>query len=244
MKTVELDLEVVPDPEKSILRRVGTRAAIWAAVVLLGTLAWNLGYRTYQAHSLPKTVHALLQEANARLSDALASTVEGTSGDAGVAQRLDQYAVVADQLVTKLRDLDAAPMPELSAAADDYLITAREILRRRAAAYRYQAQLSDRVEALRTHMRTDNRTAGWVSQAVRIKAEVDAAFRRYRLTATALSGLLEQYESSRTRVRPYLPASATLMDRAMADSARGRLTDGLAKATEEVERVSQLSAYR
>jgi hypothetical protein len=243
MKTVELDLEAVPGPKK-YLRRVGTRAAIWAAVVLLGTLAWHLGYRTYQAHSLPKAVHALLQEASARLSDALASTVDGTAGEADVAQRLDQYAIVADQLVTKLRDLDAAPMPELSAAADDYLITAREILRRRAAAYRYHAQLSERMGALRTHMRSDNRSAGWVSQAVRIKAEVDAEFRRYRLTATALSDLLGQYESSRTRVRPYLPASGTLMDRTMADAARARLTDALAQATEEVERASQLSSYR
>jgi hypothetical protein len=243
MKSIELAVADAPAPRKTVLRRLAARAAIWGVVALLASLAWQLGYQTYQAHTLPKTVHALIEDASGRLSDALANGADA-SADAALAERLDRHAVLADQLVMKLRDVDTGPIEELSAAADDYLLTAREILRRRAAAYRYRAHLNERLQALRIHMRSDNRTAAWVSQAVRLKGEVDAEFRRYRITATALIGLLEQYESSRARVRPHLPQSATLMESSMADAARTRLLDALAKETEELQRASQLGIYR
>ncbi|HET9665075.1 MAG TPA: hypothetical protein VFP00_12685, partial [Burkholderiales bacterium] len=167
---------------------------------LIAALVLYWGYGEYQKRLLPERVIALVQDASARMQDGLRDEVDASEGDSRVAERLEQHAIAADQCLMKLRDMDTAAIEELSAAADDYLLTVREILRRRAADYRYRSRVSESVRSLRAHMRSDNRTGAWVTQAVHGKTRLEGDFRRYRMTAVALAGLLAQYPAAHARV--------------------------------------------
>jgi len=56
------------------------------------------------------------------------------------------------------------------AAAEDYLLTVRQILREQAASHRYRIQVTASDERLREHMRkAGRRSAAWIDEAVRAK---------------------------------------------------------------------------
>lgn len=224
------------------LRPACVRGAVWAVLPLIAALVLYWGYGEYQKRLLPRMVIALVQDASARMQDALRDEVDASEGDSRVAERLEQHAIAADQSLMKLRDMDIAAIEELSAAADDYLLTVREILRRRAADYRYRSQVSASVRSLRAHMRSDNRTGAWVTQAVRGKTRLEGNFRRYRMTAVALAGLLAQYPAAHARLAAHV--EAPLIGDGRSGAARLRTVEALARIDNEVQRASQLNAYR
>jgi hypothetical protein len=225
------------------MRQVCTRAAVWAAIALAVVWLANWGYDQHRKYALPKFVSALVDDASARLADALRAEIDSSPHDAGIVAALERHAIAADQSLMKLHDMDAAPVEELAAAADDYLLTAREILRRRAAAYRYRGQVTESIGALRAHMRADNRTGSWISQAVRHKTRLEADFRRYRITATALASLLQEYAGSRARIAAHIDPSR-LWDEQTAGAARTRILDALGTISAEAGSAGQLNAYR
>jgi hypothetical protein len=229
-------------PEHHTLRIVFARVAAWAVVAL--AIAWLAywGYGEHRKHVLPGIVIALVHDASTRLADALRGEVDASSHDAGIQTTLERHAIAADQSLLKLRDLDAAPVADLAAAADEYLLTAREMLRRRAAEYRYRGQVEDSMVALRSHMRADNRTGAWIGQAVRHKNQLEADFRRYRITITALTDLLEEYGGSRTRMGTHVRPSI-LWEEQAAIAARTRILGAFGTISGEVERAGQLNAY-
>jgi hypothetical protein len=229
--------------QRSLRRQAGARAALWAVLTLAAALLIHWGYDEYRKHTLPKIVVTLAQDASARLQDALRSEIDESEGDAATGQRLEQHAIALDQSLIKLRDMHTEAIPEFAAAADDYLLTAREILRRRAADYRYRAVVAEGMRSLRTHMRTDNRTGAWIGQAVRIKTKLETDMRHYRLTAVALDDLLEQYTDSRSKIAPYVEPSRLTSDMVIG-AARIRLRGVLTKLSDQVQQVSQLDAYR
>jgi hypothetical protein len=224
--------------------RARTAAAIVLPLLVAGLVYW--GYGEHKKRELPKTVSALVQDASLRLRDALGSDGDAIAANPETAHRLDQHLVAVDRGLLKLREIDTTSIEEFASAADDYLLTTREILRRRAADYRYRMQLSESTRALRNHMRSDNRTGAWVTQAVRRKEEMEADYRDHRLTMEALAQLLEQFSASREKLTPYLDA-ALLADEsavAAAGGGGGRAHKAFRKITEEVEKTGQLNAYR
>jgi hypothetical protein len=224
-------------------RQACARAALWAVLTLAAALLIHWGHGEHQKRTLPKIVATLAQDASARLQDALRSEIDESDGDAATGQRLEQHAIAVDQFLIKLRDMQTQAIPEFAAAADDYLLTAREILRRRAADYRYRAMVAEGMRSLQTHMRTDNRTGAWISQAVQIKTKLETDMRRYRLTAVALGELLEQYTDSRSKIAPYVEPSPLTSD-TVAGAARVRLQALLIKLSDQVQQASRLDAYR
>ncbi|MGQ0749867.1 MAG: hypothetical protein ACT4PS_04965 [Betaproteobacteria bacterium] len=225
------------------LRQVCTRAAAWAAIAL--AIVW-LAYWSYGQHrkyTLPKFVIALVHDASTRLADALRGEIDSSSHDDAIITALERHAIAADQSLMKLRDIDAASIEELASAADEYLLTAREILRRRAAEYRHRGQVATSIGTLRAHMRADNRTGAWISQAVRHKTRLEADFRRYRITTAALADLLQQYAGSRARIAAHVDPPG-LWDEQTASAAGTRILDALGTISGEVERAGQLNAYR
>ena len=223
------------------VRQVCTRAAVWAAVALAIVWLANWGYDQHRKYTLPKFVIALVHDASARLADALQSGIDSSSYDADIVTALERHAIAADQSLMKLHDIEAAPIEELAAAADEYLLTAREILRRRAAEYRYRGQVTESIGALRAHMRADNRTGTWICQAVRHKTQLEAEFRRYRITAATLASLLQEYSAARARIATHVDPSRLWDEQAPAGT---RILDALGTISAEVERAGRLNAYR
>jgi hypothetical protein len=224
-------------------RQVCVRVAVWAMIT--ATIVWlaNWGYDQHRKYALPKVAIALVHDASTRLADALRGEIDSSPYDVGIVTALERHAIAADHSLMKLRDIDAAPVEDLFAAADDYLLTAREILRRRAAEYRYRGQVASSIDTLRSHMRTDNRTGAWISQAVRHKTQLEADFRRYRITTTALADLLKEYAGSRARMAAHVDASQ-LWEERKASAAGTRVRDALGTIGGEVDRAGQLEAYR
>jgi hypothetical protein len=229
-------------PEHHTLRIVFVRGAAWAVIALAIVWLAYWGYGQHRKHVLPGVVIALVHDASARLAEALRGEVDSSSHDTGILTTLERHAIAADQSLLKLRDIDAAPVADLAAAADEYLLTAREILRRRAAEYRYRGQVGGSMVSLRAHMRADNRTGAWIGQAVRHKNQLEADFRRYRITIAALADLLEGYGGSRARMATHVGPSDLWKEQA-AIAARTRILGAFGTISGEVERAGQLNAY-
>ena len=229
-------------PQHHSLRQVSARVAAWAVVTVAIVWLAYWGYSQHRKHVLPGIMIALVHDASTRLADALRGEIDSSSHDAGILSTLERHAIATDQSLLKLRDIDAAPVEDLAAAADEYLLTAREILRRRAAEYRYRGQVADSIVSLRAHMRTDNRTGAWIAQAVRHKNQLEADFRRYRITIAALAELLKGYGGSRARMATHVGASR-LWDEQAAIAARTRISGAFGTISGEVERAGQLNAY-
>ena len=224
-------------------RRPGARTAAVIVLPLLvaGLVYW--GYGEHKKRELPKTVSAFVQDASLRLQDALGSDGDAIGANPETAYRLDHHVTAVDRGLSKLRAIDTTSIEEFASAADDYLLTTREILRRRAADYRYRMHLSESTRALRNHMRSDNRTGAWVSQAVRRKEQMEADYRDHRLATEALAQLLGQFPASRAKLTPYIDL-ALLADESVVAAARSRALEAFGKITDEVEKTGQLNAYR
>ena len=228
---------------RGMKRRPGARTATVVLLPLLAALIGYWGYGEHKKRELPRTVSAFVHDASLRLQDALQSDGDAIGANPEMAHRLDQHVAAVNGHLLKLRATDTAAIEAFATAADDYLLTTREILRRRASDYRYRMELSASTRALRDHMRSDNRTGAWVTQAVRMKDRMEADYRDYRLTTEALAKLLELFSASRAKLAPYIDP-ALLADENVVAAARGRALETLRNNTADVERVGQLNAYR
>jgi hypothetical protein len=228
---------------RGMKRRPGIPGATVVLLPLLVALVGYWGYGEYNKRQLPRTVSALVRDASLRLQDALKRDSDAAAANPESARRLDQHVDAVNGHLLKLRAMDTAAIEGFAAAADDYLLTTREILRRRASDYRYRMALSESTRALRDHMRSDNHTGAWVTHAVQMKDRMEADYRDYRLTTEALATLLELFPDSRARLVPYMDP-ALLADESVVSAARSRALESFRKKTADVERVGQLSAYR
>ncbi len=228
---------------RGMKRRPGMPSATVVLLPLLVALVGYWGYGEYKKRELPRTVSALVRDASLRLQDALKSDSDATAANPEIARRLDQHVDAVNGHLLQLRAMDTAAIEAFANAADDYLLTAREIVRRRASDYRYRMALADSTRALHNHMRSDNRTGAWVTQAVQMKERVEVDYRDYRLTTEALAQLLELFSASRAKLAPHVDHAVLAEERAVA-AARNRALEALTQATAEVERISQLNAYR
>jgi len=222
-----------------------TRTAVFGLIALLIVSAlgyWGVGaYRKVQQQ---KAVSALVADSSRRLETALALEAEaaGTSSPQNVAA-LDEHAQEVDRHVVELRDLGESPNRALAAAADEYLLTVRQILRQQAASYRYRLQVAASEAALREHMRAAGRRSGaWIDQAVRLKERMERNYFDYRVSAEALQRLLVSYPSARkglsAQLRTPLPSDDVVED------ARKRALANYKRIAANVEQARQLAAVR
>src|SRR5262245_17522376 len=111
-----------------------------AALVLAAVLAgWGLS--AYRKAQLQKSVAVLVRDSSERLQAALA--LEANAASASSAQTvsaLDEHAQEVDKHVIELHDVSSEGA--LAAAAEEYLLTVRQILRQQAASHRYRMQVS------------------------------------------------------------------------------------------------------
>ena len=220
----------------------GSKNILFAAVALV--VAAVFGYWAYGTHKkseVSKTAMALAQETGRHLQEAL-STEPGRPSTETV-QAVTEYAAAASRNLEAVKRLNAAGNQALVDAVDDYLLTSREILGRQAASYRFRGQLLASTQALRDHMRADNRTGAWVREAVQAKERVEKDYRDYASATEALDKLLESFPASVAKLAARSRAPALVDERLIAE-ARKRSSAALQQATDEVEKIRQFAVPR
>ena len=220
----------------------GSRNILFAAIALV--VAAALGYWAYgtqKKSGVGKEAMALAQDTGRHLQEAL-STDPGRPSSETV-QAITEYAAAASRNLEALKRLDAAGNQALVDALDDYLLTSREILGRQAASYRFRRQLLASTQALRDHMRADNRTGAWVAEAVQGKERMEKDYRDYASAAEALDKLLESFPATLAKLASR-SKGAPLVDDKLVAEARKRSSAALKQATDEVERIRQFTVRR
>ena len=219
----------------------GIRAVAAALVALLAVS--TLGYwalSAYRKSDLQKSVTVLVRDSSERMKAAFAIQTE----TAQTVARLDDHAQEVDKQLIELRGLSAAPNRALVDAADEYLLTVRQILRNQAASHRYRVQMAASDKALRDHMRSSTRrTAPWIQEALRAKDRLEKDYLDYRLSVEAYDRLLESLPETSKRLAVHVGA-ASVADMAAVADARRRARESLKRAAGEVERARQLAASR
>ncbi len=223
-----------------------TRTLAISAVALVVTVAliyW--GYSAYKKkRDANQAVVALVTDTGVRLRDALGiETAPTTTDRARFLRKLDEHAATADHNLQRSKQVGAASDQALADAADDYLLTAREILKRHADSYRYRLLLAESTQALHGHMRADNRTGAWVQEAVKAKERVSKDYRGYSLAASTLDKLLESFAASQMKIVPYVEPRLLIQATLVAE-ARKRVQDDLRQTTAEIEKLRQIEAFR
>src|SRR3989475_11384681 len=147
-----------------------TTALGLAALVIASALGY-WGVSAYRKSQLQSAVTALVKDSSERLQGALAVETGAAPEDAAqTVVKLDDQAQEVDKHVIELRGISASPNQALVDAAEEYMLTVRQILRNQAASHRYRIQVSASEQALRDHMRTANRRSGnWSKDAVRVR---------------------------------------------------------------------------
>jgi hypothetical protein len=161
---------------------------------------WSYG--EFRAHQLRDEITELVKDASLRMQTALSAEVPRIAADnPAVLRKFYEHAEAVDAHFRKLHEENVAPAADLADAADDYLLTSREILLRWASTQRYGLKLSGSINALQEHMRADDRTGAWVSEAVRAKERVEEDYRDYNRAVNALSTLLGTFPAARGKMR-------------------------------------------
>lgn len=226
------------------MRLSGFRAtSILFAVVVATSASGYWGYWAYselRTWQLRNEVLALVYDASLRIQTSLAS---GAVNDLTALNGLYDHVEAIDAHFRKLRHMEVGAVPDLAYAADNYLTTTREILLRRASSARHRMELSARIEALRSHMRADDRTGAWISKAVLAKERVEDCYRDYNRAINALATLLGTLPASGEEMSSFMDA-ALLADDAFISAAREEALVASRQAADEMEIVRQLSAYR
>ena len=221
-----------------------TTALGLAALVIVSALGY-WGVSVYRKGQVQKAVTALVKDSSERLQRALAVEAGVVREDAAqMVGKLDDQAQEVDKHVIELRGMSASPNRVLVDAAEEYMLTVRQILRNQAASHRYRIQVSASERALRDHMRTANRRSGtWIQEALRAKERMEKEYFDYRLSVDAFGRLLESYPTTRSKLALQV-SPGLLADEAIADNARKRALANSRRIAEDVERARQLAAVR
>jgi hypothetical protein len=221
-----------------------TTALGLAALVIVSALGY-WGVSAYRKGQLHRAVTALVKDSSERLRGALAVETGAAPEDtAQTVVKLDDQAQEVDKHVIELRGISASPNQALVDAAEEYMLTVRQILRNQAASHRYRIQVSASEQALRDHMRTANRRSGnWIKDAVRAKDRMEKEYFDYRISVDAFGRLLESYPATRKKLALQVGAGL-LVEEAVAVNARKRVLAAAKRVADDVERVRQLAAVR
>jgi hypothetical protein len=208
------------------------------ATVVVAALVLAIGtYLAYEKYSRRSHVMTMVRDAAARLHTVL----QAQAGD-GAKIDLEAHATAIEGYAGTLRRMNTASFTPLADAADDYLITAREIARRSVEIQRTGAAVRSESEALGAHIRNDRGAAAWTGEAVRLKQALDKDFREYRLAVEAYRTLLGSYGASQATVATYVEGLPLIEDAFVKDAGAKALATYTA-AEQNMKQVTDLGAY-
>ena len=210
------------------------RTVIVAAVVALALSVW--GYSAYHTHSTRLSIISVVKDASEKLRPALHARDDGHSDFGADARAVDAH-------VKRVRAMGASSLVELADAADAYLVTAREILRRQAAMQSARDALEASLEALSRHRAAGRGAADWARVAVRLKEKVDRDLREFRVGAESYASLVATLPQAQAKIAPHVNA-AWLADENTITAARNGALDALARTDENTRQATRLDAHR
>ena len=224
----------------------GTRTKLLVGTLIAVATGSAFGYwgaAEYEQRERRNDVLWLVQDTSVRLRAALATEPPAALSHDEVLRALYDHAAVVDRHLGKLRGIETSGFGNLSDAVEDYLVTSREILLRRASSQRHHLRVADELQRLRQHMRADNRTGAWITEAVRAKERVEEGYRDYRIASIALGGLLQSFPVAQAKIAPHVEA-ALLIDDNVVNEAHQRVTLASRATMQELDRYANLNRYR
>lgn len=195
------------------------------AVVVALLLVVGFGVSVYhkkKQRELRNAVAVLVKDSSARMRDAIG--IEGappTVDRARFVKQLEGHAATAERNLQSLQRLNDVWNRALVRAADGYLLTAQETLKRQAASHRHRLLLLESGRELREHMGKNERTGAWVADAVKLKERAEKDYRDYRLAVAAYTKLLEQFPAAQDSIEPYFGPQVMLPETGIAQAGRG-----------------------
>jgi len=200
-------------------------AAIALAAVVILALGAFLVFKGHKKKQDETAIVAGVGESTLLLREAL-----GAQGAADAAARLDAH----------LSRIKAAERTPLADAAEDYVLGAREIARRRADATRLAPQAAASRQALLAHLAAGGqRNDAWFRHAGELKKRVENAHYELGVPLKTLDTLLDGMQDSRKRLGP-LVGEKLLIGAEELGAARQRVHEELKRSATELERARQI----
>jgi len=194
------------------------------ALILVVVIATNL-IRGHRKKVEDDRVAVMVADATVQLRQALGGSPSG----AGIA-KLDEY----------LQTAKSSPNAAGGSAAEQYLIGAREIARRRADSERLGREAAAARNALAGHMRrAERRNTSWIRDAAELKRRVETSHADLSRSLRTLDDLLGNLPEAEKRLAPHVAASA-LLEAGEIEAARKRTQDQSKRAAEELEQVRRI----
>lgn len=216
------------------VKRIGIVAV---AGILLAAFAYAV-YGVYQKRELRTQVVDAVAKASRQLDEAL--DIDLLAPSAPIAQRIDAGVARSEELLQQLRALAARRDPELVEAADPYVASVLEVLRRQAGAMWHRARFIEDRDALNQHMAlVGTRSENWAAEAIRLKKKLEQDNYDYQLTVASLGNMLAGLIDARRKIAAQLPA-VPLPEEAALVRARERSLAAAGTAKQELENARRL----
>ena len=214
------------------------RVVIGVAAALLAAVVAYAGFSAYQKRNLRAQVAETVAAASVQVGESLAIDINAPAD--GLGGRLDAGVERAAASLEQLRGLAARRDPALVEAADGYVASVLEVLRRQAGAVRHRSRFVEDRKALDDHMtRVGARTENWFAEAVRLRQRLDQDYHDYQVTVTSLGNMLAGLVDARRKVAAQLPA-VPLPEESAINQARERTRAAESATKQELERARQL----
>jgi len=197
------------------------------------------GYAAYEKRAL----RAQLADAVAAASDRLGPTlaIDVNAPPAGFAGKLDGDVVQTEIALQGIRSSATRRDPLLAEAAEGYVASVLEVLRRQAGAAQYRAQFIDDRKALTAHMAAaGSRSESWGAEAIRLRKRVDDDYFGYQLAVNSLGNMLTGLADARRKLLEQMPSAKVLAETDIA-LARERSVTAAAAAKLELENARRLA---
>ena len=196
-----------------------------AVVVLIGAAAAYWGFAARQKSTERESVVKVVGETTALLREALAKPPS---------------AELVARLEANLQAVKAPRNREMADAAEHYIIGAREIARRRADAARLSGEAAASRQALASHMAHRSQSAGWYSDATRLKTRVEQQHADLGRTLKAIEDVLYTMSDAQKRLAPHVPANL-LLEAGARNAAGKQAQDDAQRAAAELEKARSLA---
>lgn len=157
---------------------------IGVALLALAAIAAGVAWDRHQTQKLQEITLARIDSATRALRDAAVATLADSSAVASSTERIEQELMA-------LRATPSGRITQLAAGADGYLLTAREVLRRRTTMLQLQIKIGTAITAFREHMTGSRAAEDWTGKAIQIKNGLEQDYREFQRTLEAHTKIAE-----------------------------------------------------
>ena len=207
------------------MKRSLSIAVLALAILVLAAASLAL-HRVSKKHAEQQKVVEVLRDTTEQLRQALTPRASSS-----LVARIDE----------DLKGAEAPGDPALAEAAEEYIVGAREIARRRVEVERLERQAATNRAALEVHMtRGGRRNDAWFQSALALKKRVESDHFELDVTLKALDELLAGLPEAEKRLAPHV-AATVLLDESEREAARRQAQLQQKRATASLERVRALA---